>query len=84
MECMEGVVGRHVGNRVFVKTPGLGVTSSVIFEITQSLEGLCLQGSGFLPFKEVCMKHAPGLLSSLGLSAFLYMLPHQGGAKELV
>ena len=84
MECMEGVVGGHVGNRVLVETSGSGVTGAVILEVTQSLEGLCVQGCVFLPSKEVCVKHAPGLLSSLGLLVFLHMLPRRGGAKELV
>ena len=42
MERMEGVLGGHVGNRVFIETPVSGVTVSIIFEVTQSLEGLCL------------------------------------------
>ena len=45
----------------------LGLLVPIIFEVTQSLEGLCVQGCGFLPSKEVCMKHAPGLFSQLGL-----------------
>ena len=40
METVDDVVGGHVGSRVLVKTPGLGVTVAVIFEVTQSLEGL--------------------------------------------
>ncbi len=38
MKCMEGVVGGHVGYRVFVKIPVSGVTGAIILEVTQSLE----------------------------------------------
>lgn len=34
MEAVEDVVGGHVGSRVFVKTPGIGVTIAIIFEVT--------------------------------------------------
>ena len=40
MESVEDVVGRHMGSRLLVKTPGLGVTGDIIFEVTQSFEGL--------------------------------------------
>ena len=31
MEAVEGIVGGHVGSRVFVETPGLGVDVAIIF-----------------------------------------------------
>jgi hypothetical protein len=80
MKCVEGVVGGNMGGCVFVKTPGLRVAVTIIPEVTQSLKGLLVQGCGFVSSKEVCMKHALGLLSSLGLLLFLYMLPRKGGA----
>jgi hypothetical protein len=40
MEAVEDVVGGHVGNHVFVETPGLGVAVAIIFEVTKSLEAL--------------------------------------------
>ena len=40
MEAVEDVVLGHVGNRVFVEAPVLGVTVPIISEVTQSLEGL--------------------------------------------
>ena len=40
MECVEGVVGIHVGGRVLVETPGLGVTGAVKLKVTKPLEGL--------------------------------------------
>ena len=84
MERMEGVVGGNVCGCVFFEAPGLMVAGSIVPEVTQSLKSLLVQDCGFVSSKEVCMKHAPGLLSSLGLLVFLHMLPRRGGAKELV
>ena len=78
MECVEGVVSGNVGGCVFVKTPVSGVAEPIIFEVTQSLKSLLVQGCGFVSSKEVCMKHAPGLFSSLGLLVFFHMLPRRG------
>ena len=84
MKCVESVVGGNMGGCVLVKTSGLRVAVSIVPEVTQSLKSLLVQGCGFVSSKEVCMKHAPGLLSSLGLLVFLHMLPRRGEAKELV
>ena len=84
MESVEGVVRGHMGNCVLVKTPVSGVTVAIIFEVTQSLEGLLEEGCGFIPSKEMCMEHAPGLASSLGLMVSIHMLPRQGRSKEMV
>ena len=40
MECVEGVVGGHVGSRVLIETPVLRVTGAVELEVTKPLEGL--------------------------------------------
>ena len=84
MECVEGVVGSNVGSRVLVKVLVLRVAGAIIPEVTQSLKGLLVQGCGLVSSKEVRMKHALGLLSSLGLLVFLHMLPRRVGAEELV
>ena len=84
MEAVEDVVSGHVGSRVLVETPGLGVAVPIVLEVTQSFKSLLVQGCGFVPSEEVCIKHAPGLLSSLGLLVFLHMLPRRGGDEELV
>ena len=84
MERVEGVVGCNMGGCVLVEAPGFRVAVSIVPDVTQSLKSLLVQGGGFVSSKEVCVKHAPGLLSSLGLQVFLHMLPRGGGAKELV
>ena len=84
MKTVEDVVRRHVSSRVLVEASVSGVTVTIIFEVTQSLEGLLEEGCGFIPSKEMQMVNGPGLASCLGLLISLEVLPRRGGAKERV
>ena len=72
----------HVGSCVLVEAPVSGVTGTIKFEITQSLEGLLEQRCGFIPSKEVVVEHTEGLAPVLGLLVFLDMLPCRVGSKN--